>query len=68
MKENFDKCLDKVLEHEGGYVNHPDDPGGRTNMGITQDTYESYLGRDVSEQEMKDMPKLDVAAIYKKMY
>ena len=57
-----------VLEHEGGYVNHPDDPGGRTNMGITQNTYESYLGRCVSEQEMKDMSKLDVAAIYKKMY
>lgn len=68
MKENFDKCLDMVLEHEGGYVNHPDDPGGRTNMGITQNTYESYLGRCVSEQEMKDMSKLDVAAIYKKMY
>ena len=30
MQDNFIKSLDTVLEHEGGYVDHPEDPGGRT--------------------------------------
>lgn len=35
----FEKCIKVVLEHEGGYVNHPNDPGGETNMGITKRNY-----------------------------
>ena len=68
MQENFIKSLDKVLKHEGGYVNHPDDPGGRTNMGITQNVYEKYIGRSVTEQEMKDMKIGDVRLIYRENY
>ena len=33
--------LDKVLVHEGGYVNHPKDPGGPTNKGVTQRVYDA---------------------------
>jgi lysozyme family protein len=68
MKENFAKSFMKVLEHEGGYVNHPDDPGGRTNMGITQKVYEKYLGRPATEQEMKDMKIGDARNIYMENY
>ena len=68
MLENFVSSLEAVLKHEGGYVNHPDDPGGRTNMGITQAVYEKYLGRKVTEQEMKDMKTGDVRIIYKENY
>ena len=57
-----------VLEHEGGYVNHPKDPGGRTNMGITQRTYQNFYGRPVTEEEMKTMPRKDATEIYKSMY
>lgn len=32
---NFDVHVERVLKHEGGYVNHPRDPGGETNFGIT---------------------------------
>ena len=26
MQANYDKCLETILHHEGGYVNHPKDP------------------------------------------
>lgn len=68
MKENFDKCLEMLLHHEGGYVNHPDDPGGITNLGVTKKVYETWVGRKVSEQEMKDLTPDDVAPIYKRNY
>ena len=41
----FDECLPLVLVHEGGYVNHPKDPGGATNKGITQRTYDAWCKR-----------------------
>ena len=39
MQENYDKCLQAILHHEGGYVNHPKDPGGETNLGVTKRVY-----------------------------
>lgn len=33
---NFDEAFHRLMGHEGGYVNHPDDPGGETNWGITK--------------------------------
>ena len=68
MQANFDKCLEYVLEHEGGYVDHPEDPGGRTNLGITQKVYEKYLGKSVTEEEMKELPLEHAKDIYKKGY
>lgn len=35
----FDEAFDKLIGHEGGYVNHPADPGGETKYGITKRTY-----------------------------
>jgi lysozyme family protein len=39
---NFDIAFDRLLGHEGGYVNDPNDPGGETNWGISKRSY-SYL-------------------------
>ncbi len=36
---NFDEVFDRVLGHEGGYVNDPNDPGGETNWGISKRSY-----------------------------
>ncbi|MCP1772876.1 lysozyme family protein [Neisseria perflava] len=33
---DFNTAVDRVLGHEGGYVNHPADPGGETNWGVTK--------------------------------
>lgn len=68
MKENFDKCLKMLLSHEGGFVNHPKDPGGITNLGVTKKVYDEWTGRESTEQEMRDLTPEDVAPIYKKNY
>ena len=68
MKDNFGEALSLVLHHEGGYVNHPKDPGGRTNMGITQRVYEAYLGCAVTEEGMREMPLNHVSEIYRDNY
>ena len=68
MKQNFDECLKMLLKHEGGYVNHPSDPGGRTNLGVTQAVYEDWVGHPVTEDDMRALTPEDVAPIYKKNY
>ena len=35
----FDQAFEKLIGHEGGYVNHPNDPGGETNFGISKRAY-----------------------------
>ena len=61
---NFENCLKIILHHEGGYVNHPKDPGGETNLGVTKRVYEEWGGT----KDMKDLTVEDVAPIYKKNY
>ena len=64
MQGNFDKCLELILHHEGGYVNHPQDPGGETNLGVTKRVYEDFGGT----KSMKELTVEDVTPIYKKNY
>jgi lysozyme family protein len=68
MKSNFSECLEMLLEHEGGYVNHPSDPGGMTNLGVTKRVYDEWIGRESTEEEMRDLTPEDVAPIYKQNY
>jgi lysozyme family protein len=68
MKQNFDKCLEMLLKHEGGFVNHPKDPGGMTNLGVTKAVYDKWIGRESSEADMRALTPDDVAPIYKKNY
>lgn len=62
--ENYVQCLEMILHHEGGYVNHPKDPGGETNLGVTKRVYEEFGGT----KDMKDLTREDVEPIYKKNY
>ena len=64
MQANYDKCLETILHHEGGYVNHPKDPGGETNLGVTKRVYEEHGGT----KDMKELTVEDVAPIYKSGY
>ncbi len=64
-----DIALPQVLKWEGGYVNNPDDKGGATNRGITQQTYNSY--RRSHEQPMRNVKLITIAEvtqIYKNNY
>jgi lysozyme family protein len=68
MKENWDQCFTLVLKHEGGFVNHPKDPGGMTNLGVTRTNWELYLNRDVTEEEMRSLTPEIVKPFYKHNY
>ena len=68
MKENFDSALAAVLHHEGGYVNHPEDPGGMTNLGVTKRVWEEWVGHQVDEQAMRALTPAIVGPMYKAKY
>lgn len=68
MKENFSRSLDLVLHHEGGFVDHPKDPGGATNLGCTKSTWERWIGHPCDVDAIKALTPNDVAPLYKQKY
>jgi len=65
---NWEKAFQAVLKHEGGFVNHPKDPGGMTNLGVTKKVWEEFVGREVDESEMRALTPDVVKPLYKKNY
>ena len=68
MIGNFEQCLALLLKHEGGFVNHPKDPGGATNLGVTLNTWSSWKGAPQTVEDVKNLTVNDVAPLYKKNY
>ena len=68
MKSNWAKSFALLLESEKGYVNHASDPGGRTNLGVTQAVWENWVGRASGEKEMRALTPEMVEPLYKKKY
>lgn len=66
--EHFDRALALVLKHEGGYVDHPADPGGATNLGVTQATLTAHRARPVTKAEVRALTRAEAAAIYRRRY
>lgn len=66
--QGFMKSIPLVLAHEGGYVDHPRDPGGATNLGITINTLRAYRGRPVTKDDVKNLTRKEAEAIYRKNY
>jgi lysozyme family protein len=66
MANNFQECLELLLKSEGGWVNHPSDPGGETNLGVTKRVWEEYVGHPV--ESLKKLTKDDVAPLYELKY
>lgn len=68
MIGNFKECLDLVLKSEGGFVNHPSDPGGMTNLGVTKRVWQEYTGHEADEKEMRSLTPEKVAPLYEQKY
>lgn len=68
MKDNLLPAMVALMKHEGGFVNHPRDPGGMTNLGVTQRVWEEWVGHPVDEKAMRALTPATVAPMYKKKY
>lgn len=64
MSDKFNQFISRVLSHEGGYVNHPKDPGGETNWGVTKRTAmaNGFTG------SMRAMTREQAIGIYRKAF
>lgn len=69
MKVNFKDCLAETLEWEGGYSNHPQDPGGKTQWGIIQRVYNSYRRlKQLGPRDVRKITRGEMEDIYKTNY
>lgn len=71
-KTRFERCLDEVLRFEGGYADHPSDPGGATNMGITRKTLARWRAVtpwwSLAKGEVQRLDRTEAAKIYRASY
>ena len=65
MNPAFEYCIKCLLEHEGGFVDHPDDRGGPTNYGITINSFSQYIKHKATVQELKNLNLAQVYGFYK---
>nr|WP_284701212.1 glycosyl hydrolase 108 family protein [Rhodoplanes tepidamans] len=61
--------MQRVLVYEGGYSNHPSDPGGPTNKGIIQRVYDGYRKAEGLEpRSVRELTKAELTDIYRRQY
>ena len=69
MQSNYENCLAITLKWEGGDVNNPADPGGKTRWGITQATYNAFRkAHHLAAKSVFTMEKPEMLSIYKENY
>lgn len=66
--QTYDESLNRLLVHEGGYTNHPSDPGGPTNFGITIYDYRKYVKPDATAADVRAMRLDEAKVIYRAKY
>ena len=67
--DRFAECLPLVLKHEGGFSNHPKDPGGATMRGVTQRTYDAWRAQEGQvRRPVQEIADDEVAAVYRVQY
>lgn len=56
---NFDIAFDRLIGHEGGYVNDPRDPGGETNWGISKRAYPNVDIKNLTQSQAREIYRKD---------
>ena len=64
MRNNFKSSLIEVLKSEGGYSDHPKDPGGATMRGITLSTYNSFTSGGKTKADLRNISDQEIQNIY----
>ena len=64
----YGDAIARVLTHEGGYSDHPSDPGGPTNFGITIGDYRRYVKANATAADVRAMRLDEAKAIYRARY
>lgn len=68
MHSNLSRALAQVLKHEGGYVNHPNDPGGPTNLGVTLANFKRYVKPNGTIEDLKKLTRAQAEMVFERQY
>lgn len=68
VANNFEPCVTEVINREGGYVDHPADPGSATNMGITFYTLRAWRRTSVTKKDVRNLSREEAKEIYRRNY
>lgn len=68
MDRNFKRALSLVLKHEGGWSNHPKDPGGATMKGVTLANFRRYVKPNATKDDLRKITDEQIATVYRRFY
>ncbi|WP_080578578.1 glycoside hydrolase family 108 protein [Sinorhizobium fredii] len=68
MDRNFKRAFSLVLKHEGGWSDHPDDPGGATMKGVTLATFRRYVKPNGTKADLRNITDEQLATVYRRHY
>jgi len=68
MDRNFARSLALVLKYEGGWSDHPADPGGATMKGVTIANFRRYVKADATKDDLRKITDAQVATVYRRFY
>jgi len=66
--DNSARAIREILKHEGGYVDHPHDPGGATNKGITIETFRRYIKPGATTDDLRKLTEEQAVLVYKRQF
>lgn len=68
MDRNFAQSLKRVLAREGGWADHPKDPGGATMKGVTIATFRRYVKANATKADLRSITDEQIATVYRRHY